>query len=390
MLDTHYTATLLDLEDVKITNVENISNQIYIHLELPRRKHRCPACSTETDHIHDYRLQKIKDIPLGRNTFLLLRKRRYSCASCGKRFYENNQFLPRYHRVTSRLVASVIQAFRKSISATEISKHFNISTMTALRYFDLVQYSRKTLPKVLSIDEFKGNADRQKYQTILTDPSNKSVLDILPNRFEADLIRYFKQFPDRKQVQYFITDMNPHFRAVAQVCFPNATIVADRFHVVRQVIWAMERVRKEEQKKLSAQHRRYFKRSKSLLSKNYADLSDADMEHLALMFEIAPRLATAYRLKNQCLDILHAESSAIAKPQLAFWIHSVENTGFPEFKDCTTAFHNWFQEIMNALDVPWSNGFTEGCNNKTKVLKRACYGIQRFSRLRNRILLAHS
>ena len=114
------------------------------------------------------------------------------------------------------------------------------------------------------------------------------------------------------------------------------------------------------------------------------------MEHLALMFEIAPRLATAYRLKNQCLDILHAESSAIAKPQLAFWIHSVENTGFPEFKDCTTAFHNWFQEIMNALDVPWSNGFTEGCNNKTKVLKRACYGIQRFSRLRNRILHAHT
>ena len=390
MLDNHYTATLLDLEDVKITNVENISNQIYIYLELPRKKHACPDCGTETDRIHDYRTQRIKDIPLGRNTFLLLRKRRYMCPHCRKRFFEKNHFLPRYHRVTGRLVASVIQAFRKNTSATDIAKHFNISTMTALRYFDLVQYSCNKLPEILSIDEFKGNADGEKYQTILTDPCGKTVLDILPNRFESDLIRYFKQFPNRKHVKYFITDMNPHFRAVAQACFPQATIVADRFHVVRQVIWAMERVRKEEQKKLSARHRKYFKRSKSLLNKKYDKLTEEDMEHLALMFEIAPRLATAYRLKNQCLDILHARSSAVARPQLAFWIQSVENTGFPEFKDCTKAFHNWFQEIMNALDVPWSNGFTEGCNNKTKVLKRICYGIRKFGRLRNRILHSFS
>lgn len=45
--------------------------------------------------------------------------------------------------------------------------------------------------------------------------------------------------------------MNPHFRRVAQICFQNAVIVADRYHVVRQVYWAMERVRKTEQTKLA-------------------------------------------------------------------------------------------------------------------------------------------
>ena len=63
--------------------------------------------------------------------------------------------------------------------------------------------------------------------------------------------------------------MNPHFRNVAKTCFPQAKIVADKYHVVRQVYWAMENVRKNEQKKLSARFRKYFKRSRSLLNLNF-------------------------------------------------------------------------------------------------------------------------
>ena len=44
----------------------------------------------------------------------------------------------------------------------------------------------RSLPKVLSIDEFKGNAGGEKYQTIVTDAEHKKVLDVLPNRFEVD------------------------------------------------------------------------------------------------------------------------------------------------------------------------------------------------------------
>ncbi len=44
MLNQDYTAKVLNLEDVNITNVENISDVLHIYLELPRQKHRCPAC----------------------------------------------------------------------------------------------------------------------------------------------------------------------------------------------------------------------------------------------------------------------------------------------------------------------------------------------------------
>ena len=79
-----------------------------------------------------------------------------------------------------------------------------------------------TLPEVISLDEFKGNSGGQKYNSIVADPKGRMILDILPNRYENDLIKYFSQFPNKNQVKYFVCDMNPHFRRVAQTCFPKA------------------------------------------------------------------------------------------------------------------------------------------------------------------------
>ena len=389
MLMSDYTAELLNLEDVIITKVQNLADQLHIYIELPRTKHTCPVCGATTDRVHDYRMQIIKDVPLARNTFLHLRKRRYRC-SCGKRFFEKNTFLPRYYRVTARLVSEIIFSFKKLIPATEVGSRYNVSAVTAMRYFNCFNQRVTELPQVLSLDEFKGNSGGQKYNSIVVDPEKRKVLDILPNRFETDLIKYFSQFPSKTNVKYFICDMNPHFRNVATVCFPNATIVADRYHVIRQVFWAMERVRKNEQNKLPDRHRKYFKKSRTLLMGPPEKLTEGDMDRLALMFEMAPRLADAYRLKNEFLTVIHSNSAAAGRQRLADWLFSVELMDLPEFYDCTKAYRNWFHEILNSMDVPWSNGYIEGCNNKTKVLKRVCFGMRNFNNFRKRILFCNT
>ena len=389
MLMTDYTAEFLNLEDVIITNVENIADQLHIHIELPRRKHVCPCCGAVTDRVHDYRMQVVKDVPMARNTFLHLRKRRYRCA-CGKRFFEKNTFLPRYYRVTSRLVTEIIFAFKKVVSAKEIGCRFNVSGMTAMRYFQYYNHKPKALPEVISLDEFKGNSGGQKYNSIVADPSGRKVLDILPDRYESNLVKYFSQFESKSNVKYFVCDMNPHFRQVAKICFPQATIVADKYHVIRQAYWAMERVRKNEQNKLPRRHRKYFKKSRHLLMKSMEKLTDDEMHQLALMFEIAPRLADAYRVKNEFLSVIRSKSASEGKKALSEWLLSVEVMDLPEFHDCTKAYHNWFNEIINSLEVPWTNGFIEGCNNKTKVLKRICYGMRNFNNFRKRILFCNT
>ncbi len=389
MLCEDNTAKLLGLEDVIVNKVWEETEYRHIEIELPRGTQSCPRCGKETSQIHDYRKQIVKDISsFGKNVKLHLRKRRYACPECGKRFFEKNGFLPRYHRMTNRKNARIIEDFRDTVSATYIAKNHDISVSTALRYFDLVDYSCKTLPEVLSIDEFRGNAGGEKFQTIITDAENRHVKDILPNRKESDLIRYFCSFSNKKDVRYFVMDMNGHFKYIAETCFPRATIVIDRFHVVRQVLWAMERVRKEVQKELSPEWRKYFKRSKGLLNKNPEKLKPEERERLRILFGVSSRLEQAYYLKNSFLLFMKSPDSKVAAERLKLWILQAENAGLPEFDSCTKAFHNWSRYILNAFDVPYSNGFTEGCNNKTKVLKRVCYGVRNFPRFRNRILHA--
>ena len=203
--------------------------ELEIYIELPLKSHECPCCGRKTDRIHDYRIQRIRDCPaFGKPVYLFLKKRRYVCRECGKRFYEKTGFLPRYYRRTQREIVAIISSFRELVSAKHISTEHGISVSTELRYFNLVSYGTFKLPRVLSMDEFKGNAGGEKFQTILTDAENHKVLDILPSRKSHDLIKFFLKFPREEglKVEYVVIDMSTVFYIVAQTCFPKATVVA--------------------------------------------------------------------------------------------------------------------------------------------------------------------
>ena len=195
MLNSYYNEKVVGLQGVKIKNVENSEKEMRIELEMERRTHRCPACGQQTDRIHDYRKQIVKDLnSFGKSVFLILRKRRYVC-SCGKRFFEENTFLSRYQRMTSRKIAGIIASLGKCRSYTSVSEEQDVSVTTVIRLFNHVQYPKpKHLPTALGIDEFKGNSGGEKFHCILTDLETGKVVDILKTRYKHDLYDYFKRF----------------------------------------------------------------------------------------------------------------------------------------------------------------------------------------------------
>ena len=191
MLYKHFTEKLLGLQGLNITNIEADEKTIVMHAEMEPKEHICKKCKTATNKIHDYRAQVIKDIPaFGKLVSIVLRKRRYRCPCCGKRFFEENVFLPKYHRMTNRLAAFVIDKLRDERSFTSVAKEVNLSVSTVIRIFDVISYPKAKLQEALSIDEFKGNTNGEKYQCILTDPVNKVVLDILPERYGHYLTKF--------------------------------------------------------------------------------------------------------------------------------------------------------------------------------------------------------
>ena len=389
MLYTHFTEELLGLQGVKITNIQNSEKSITVYAELERKPHNCTSCGTATSTVHDYRTQRIKDIPaFGKLVTIVLRKRRYRCTHCGKRFFESNSFLPKYHRITSRLVAFVIDKLRDERSFTSVARETNLSVTTVIRIFDVVSYPKAKLPQVLSIDEFKGNTWGEKYQCILTDPVNKIVLDILPERYGYYLTRYFKDFAveERSAVKYFVSDMWKPYSITADVWFKNATQIIDKYHWIRQVIWAFENVRKKEQKKLGPELRKYFKRSKSLLIKRFDSLEEDQKQEVNVMLYYSVNISRAYWYKEQFLKIITCKDAESAKTAMKEWIENAENCDIAQFEKCAQTMRNWYTGIINSFSSPITNGFTEGCNNKIKVLKRNAYGYKNFKRFRNRIL----
>lgn len=389
MLYNNITKELLGLQDVKLKNIEKDNDKISIHIEINQKMQKCPCCSVETSTIHDYRIQTVKDISaFGKDICLVLRKRRYRCNNCNKRFYESNTFLAKYKRMTNRLIFHLINSLRNERSFTSIAKENHLSVTTVIRYFDFISYPKAKLSDTLSIDEFKGNTNGEKYQCIITDPVNKVVLDILPQRYEYYLINYFKVFSkeERQKVEYFVSDMWKPYSNLSTVWFKNAVQIIDKYHWIRQAIWAFERVRKEEQKKLGSDLRKYFKRSRSLLNKRYDSLNDDEKRQVNVMLFYSVNISRAYFYKEDFLKILDCEDPSSAKGFLLQWIDNAEDSSIPHFVTCAKTMRNWLPGIIASFSSPVTNGFTEGCNNKIKVLKRNAYGYSNFNRFRNRIL----
>lgn len=387
MLYHNYTEEILGLKDVFIKSVERRANKLFINVEMYKRIHKCPNCGEKTSKVHDYRNQPIKDIPaFGEATVIYLKKRRHVCSLCNKKFFEDIPFLPKYHRMTNRLAAYIINSLKEVGAMKSAAVNASISPPTVARIFDQVGYSNKELPRVLSIDEFRGNAGGEKFQCIVTDPENKKVLDILPNRKTEDLTGYFLKYKDRKNVQYFVIDMSGPYRSLAKSLFPKAKIIADRYHVVRQVIWAFENVRKDEQSKFHDARRKYFKRSRKLLLKRPEKLTNDEASQVTAMLSVSERLRLAYRMKNEFHKLMACKGREEAKKQLGIWNMMAIGYNLPEFQACTNTFINWHEEILNSFEYPYSNGYTEGVNNKIKVIKRNAFGIRNFKRFRNRIL----
>ena len=380
---------LLGLQDVIATKIEETEKEIEMHIELEAKEHRCPCCCADTKHIHDYRIQRVVDIPYRSKALTLVyRKRRYVCPHCGKRFYESNNFLPRYHQMTNRLAAYIIERLRNTDSFTKVSKETGRSVSTVIRIFDLVSFGKPELSKVVSIDEFKGNTNKNKYQVIITDPEMHRVLDILPKRTKYELITYFKQYDQEKRadVKYFVSDMYKPYREISETYFKNATIITDKYHWIRQAVWSVERVRKRIQKSFSKQYRIYFKHSRKLLLAHYDKLNNEQKQQVNVMLSVSADLSTAHFLKELLYRILEIDDKKKAEKELRDWIEEAEESGIEEFRASVTAYKNWFPQIMNSLCQPITNGFTEGCNNKIKILKRNAYGYRRFDRFRKRIL----
>lgn len=213
-------------------------------------------------------------------------------------------------------------------------------------------------------------------------------MNILPCRKKLYISQYFASFSlnERKKVKYLVTDMWRDYADLKRY-FPNAKLVIDKYHYKRQIHWAIDRIRKRIQKTFSKNGRLCFKRLRFLLHKNYENLNLEDRIALTTILEQSEELYTAWHLKEMFNEIMSITDYDEIVRRFKEWIKFVESLKISEFADCVKAYRRLFWGIVESFRLPYSNGFTEGKNNKIKVLKRNAFGFRNFDNYRKRILL---
>lgn len=393
----HVITKSIGLEGVIVTNWTYHNRTIQIHVELPKRRHTCPACQRKTRRIHDYRIQKLDHLKQAeRWTVVFYRKRRYAC-SCGKRFAESAPFVARYQRQTIEWNQMLTLKVVKAKTFTDTAESAGTSPTTVMRRFDTLaapQWKAVTeLPPVIAIDEYKGDTRAGKFQLIIADPVTRQPLDILPDRRADTLKAYLREKGQR--VTTVVMDMSHSFKHAVNQALGRPVIIADRFHYCRYVYWALERVRRQVQQSFDDYDRKTCKRMRHVFYKREAKLTAKQRWHLERFLAKSDDLRQAHALKESfCVWLDQAKERgdqdlATTKTSLHAFYRKVKKSGLDAFLSAIQTLQNWQPEIMNSFAYGYTNGFVEGLNNQTKVLKRNAFGFQRFDRFRMRILLHH-
>ncbi len=128
----------------------------------------------------------------GKAVTLVVKKRRYQWGCCGHTFYERLSFVERYQRHTVN-VAQDAFTLCSEMSFTQATRLSGLHPNRLLRLFDQREMSvQKVLPRAIALDEFKGDAGGQKFQTILVDVEKREIIDVLPDRRVETIENYLE------------------------------------------------------------------------------------------------------------------------------------------------------------------------------------------------------
>ena len=385
----------------------------YIYVETTSKKCKCLKCGKYTSSIHDrlkpVTLKYVKAFEF--TTYVILTKRRFICHDCNYKFTEEVNIQRENKSISSKLEQKILVDLKKyNLSLKYIAEENNVSDNTVRNILKehMKNYPKNVinLPKVISFDEFKADTNEGKYAFILNDPIHREALDILPNRKKEYLLQYFTYCNNRHSVEFVISDMYEPYLLVTKIMFPKAKYVVDPFHYTRYIMDALDNVRIRLQKKFGYNSKEYRllknKKNVSLLrrysndidwftyTKRYKNNHMIDILKYDLretLLSIDEELRIAYQLKELFLDITHHATYENVKNQLVNWIALVREQNIVEMEEAADTIENWLEYICNSfIDSRFSNGFTEGLNNKIKVIKRVGFGYKDFEFFRLRLL----
>ena len=384
---------MLNLQGVLIGKVDVLEDkkQIIVPCRSARRAAICPICGASSKRIHQTKTRRIKHGMLNyKEIILLLKIRRFKCGHCQKVFTESIPGISR-DRSSVNFKIQVLDWLRRN-SFNFIGEQFNVSPSTLVRYLlkmnsnIKIDWATANVTK-LGIDEhsFRGH-----YLIItITDLSNKKLLAILKSDSRAALEKFIREIPAeyRDKIDEVCTDLRSSYKSVVEKMLPRADLTADRFHVETLARRALDEIRSVVQEE--GGNRMNLKK---LLWMNSYDLDEYEkmkLERAWQKYEKFSVLKQAWIIKEKIIFMYRAGSEAEARKRFNHVMMLLETPAYSHYLvTLRGTLKKWKRPILNYFKNKTTNGFTEGCHTKIKMIKRVSYGFKNLNNYIAKITLA--
>jgi transposase len=282
----------------------------------------------------------------------------------------------------------VFEAHDGGVTQCKITRTHHISGATVERWYQghcqqrVSEMSNRPYPRALGIDEHFFTR-RRGYATSFVDLRNHKVFDVALGRSEPSLRHYLRRLPGRDQVQVIVMDLSETYRSIARRYFPQATIVADRFHVIRLVnqhflkVWQQQDPEGRKNRGLL-----------SLMRRHAWNLSDEQRDNLSRYLEDFPVLEALYDAKqrlNRYL-LLKTLNEKKARSELPGFLELIDQMHASPLHRLARTLTSWLEPIVAMWRFSRSNGITEGFHTKMEMMTRRAYGFRNFENYRLRVL----
>lgn len=320
--------------------------------------------------------------------------RRVDCRRCGKVKRERLEFVADNPFYTKRFAYYVGRRCR-SATIKDIAEELKLD-WHAVKELDK-QYMAAQLakagspgPKVIGIDEI-SISKRHTYRIVVSDlVRGRPIWFGGEDRSQTSMAQFYQWLGNTKseRIGLALMDMWKPFRNATKAHAPNAAILFDKFHIVRHLGQALDKVRKSEYARLSGNKRRYIKGQKYTLLSRWENLTLEGRHALKTLLAANKRINTAYLLKESFGQLWSYEREGWARRFFENWRSSLKWQRLkPYEKFAAMIDHHW--DGIAAYCKPENKvslGFVEGLNNKIRVIQRRAYGLRDEEYLRLKIL----
>lgn len=388
---------LLDLMHFEVTGYgvekDEAGDIVHLFCRLTIDVGICPHCQAISSHIKQYKERCVRDHDIwGKRTFLHFQIRRFECPDCGLRFTEELATIGWRRRQTKRFEQIVYQQCRHS-SKKETAEQFRLSQTTVAGIFKRWAKRRIGTPRqcvrVLGMDEIALKKRHKQYVLVLSDLERRYVLAVLPTREQKALIGWLQTLStsEKRAIRVVSMDMWRPYRSVVETYLPHVDIVADRFHVMKQLNEQLTKARRQIQRQADAETKDALKGTRWLLVRAGNSLTAKQSQQLQVALAADADLRTAYLLKEEVsliFERIHDRQQA--RRFLMAWIVKVQQTNNRYLLAFVTTLRNWWQPILNYFDERITNGFVEGMNRAIRAIIWRAYGFRNFDNFKLQIL----